>query len=88
MTLQNTAHPSPGVIQDKPQILIQVYPNVIFNIPYTLGPILCMGLWPGQAGEAVAGQAFQTVSIKANSPSFGVGRMSHFHCREMCSPAF
>lgn len=30
------------------QILIPVYPNVIFNIPYTVHAVVCVGLWSGQ----------------------------------------
>lgn len=66
MTLQNTAHPSCGVVQDKTQILTQVYPNVIFSIPYTESAVVCMGLW-----SARAGQVLQMSPSKQTAPLLG-----------------
>lgn len=49
------------------QILIPVYPNVIFNIPYTVHAVVCVGLWSGQTWGGCSSQVLQTDSIKANS---------------------
>lgn len=73
MTLQNTAHPSCGVVQDKTQILTQVYPNVIVSIPYTVSAVVCMGLW-----SARAGQVLQMSPSKQTAPLGVVGECPIF----------
>lgn len=86
MTLQNTTHPFRGVIQDKTQILIQVYPNVTFNIPCRLNAVVCMGLWSGQSWGGCSWLGFTDCVHQSKQPFFwDGGRMSPFPCREVCS---